>query len=341
MAPSSPVRSYVRKDPAEWQNDGWTSCPNRILRDRDLPWELRGVWCWLASHTEAFEITGEVLWNAGPAGRDKSYGFLRALEERGLLTRHHEFDPTTGRPVIRYDLHHRPVPDEQRTARPSTAKPRDRKHPGVAARADSAFLDGQEPGPDQDIPDGSGMWEGIPDGPVPGGSGIPYKEENTTGEDHLGVGFVDAPASGEPSPTPPTPEIPYDPDNPRCKDHRHLAADERGEACGKCADVRKWQERKDAETSAQAATAAADAETRVRACPMCDSTGHRLDQHRFPVPASDPMAVCDHASPYQRPTEPVDPDPRPAAEHEPTSSAEVRERAKAIIRGSCRKPVAA
>lgn len=178
------TRGYVHKDAEEWQRDGWTSCPNRILRDPELAWELRAVWCWMASHTEDFDITGDVLWKAGPAGRDKSYEYLRALEERGLLTRHHEID-AAGDTVIRYDLHLYPVPEEQRTARPSKAKAR-RKFPKLAEAADpdqDAFLTGQESAGQDEIPDRAGIGGVIPDRSVPDRAGIPYKEEKTREED--------------------------------------------------------------------------------------------------------------------------------------------------------------
>lgn len=173
---SKSPRIYLEKDAAEWEHDGWTSCPNAILRHPDLPWELRAVWAWLASHTSTFELTAEKLRQAGPKGRDWAYNALKELERWGLLTRHREIT-TGGQPIVRYRLHHRPVPDDQRTYEPSRATPRPRQHPGSKERIPDGSGIRSELGVSSDrrsgrTPDGSGR--GTPDG-----SGVPYKEEKT------------------------------------------------------------------------------------------------------------------------------------------------------------------
>lgn len=183
----------VRKNRRSWERHGWTAGPNSMIRDPELPWELRGVWMWLASHTETFDLTGDALWKAGPAGRDKCYQFLRDLERFGYLTRHHELGED-GQPVLVYDLHPKPVPEEQRTYRPSKAKPR--KNPLAKQNARSERIPDRAGKPSSEgIPDSAGKRsdQGIPetggegrtpDGPVPDRSGVPYKEEKTIQEDH-------------------------------------------------------------------------------------------------------------------------------------------------------------
>lgn len=122
--PTAPNKAFVRKDPDAWKSSGWTSGPNSLIRDEDTPPEEIWAWMWLASHTTTFEISGEALWNANNhIGRDKAYKLLARLEGRGLLIRTHEVDQT-GIPYIVYDLQPAPVAPEQRTAKPSKAKPR-------------------------------------------------------------------------------------------------------------------------------------------------------------------------------------------------------------------------
>ncbi len=122
--PSAPNKAFVRKDPEAWKSSGWTSGPNSLIRDEDTPPEEIWAWMWLASHTTTFEISGDALWSANNhIGRDKAYKLLSRLEGRGLLVRTHEVDKT-GIPYIVYNLQPAPVPHEQRTAKPSKAKPR-------------------------------------------------------------------------------------------------------------------------------------------------------------------------------------------------------------------------
>lgn len=188
MISDSP-RTYIEKDAAEWERDGWTSCPNSILRDSELPWELRAVWAWLASHTATFEMTAEKLRQAGPKGRDWAYNALKELERHGLLTRHHEITET-GQVVIRYRLHHRAVPEPERTYVPPKSAARKRPHPASTARTP----DGSGTRPEQRVPGRSGVRSdqripgesGISGGSnacIPGGSGVPYKEEKTKREE--------------------------------------------------------------------------------------------------------------------------------------------------------------
>lgn len=213
--PSAPNRAFVRKDPATWQQSGWTPVPNRLLRDPDLPPNEIWAWMWLASHTEAFEVSGKDLWQANDhIGRDKAYKLLSSLEERGLLLRTYEVDER-GIPYMVYDLQPEPVPEEQRTSRPGRDPKPPRKFPKqqfttdsypprnpsttgadasappepsnspAAAIIDTGFLTGQETGDDQakpgnaEVVDNSDLGGVSPDGAVPDGAGEFYKEEKT------------------------------------------------------------------------------------------------------------------------------------------------------------------
>lgn len=186
---SDAPRTFIEKDATEWERDGWTSCPNSILRDPALPWELRAVWAWLASHAATFEMTAEKLRQAGPKGRDWAYNALKELERHGLLTRHHEITEI-GQVVIRYRLHHRAVPEAERTYVPPKIAARKRQHPASRARTP----DPSGIRPVQGVPDRPGVrsdlqisgGSGIPgraNTRIPDGSGVPYKEEKTKREE--------------------------------------------------------------------------------------------------------------------------------------------------------------
>ena len=67
--------------------DNFTIISNAWLRDEALPWGSRGLLAWMASHTENFVITEDVIVESGPSGRDAVRTMLRALEESGYLRR--------------------------------------------------------------------------------------------------------------------------------------------------------------------------------------------------------------------------------------------------------------
>jgi hypothetical protein len=140
MGVRKPNAAYVRKDPSKWRRSGWTSAPNSIIRDPDLPPEEVWAWLWLASHDDEFEVSGAKLYESKKSlGRNRAYQLLAALERRGLLLRYHTYDPETRVPYIQYELQPEPVPVDQRTWEPPRAKPRNRgPHPGSRAAREAA-----------------------------------------------------------------------------------------------------------------------------------------------------------------------------------------------------------
>jgi hypothetical protein len=166
-----------------------------------------------------------------------------------------------------------------------------------------------------------------------------YKTPNTVLKENLpiktgGVTLVDASvaAAQEQSPPPgnPSEETPgiYDPANPRCREHRRIPAGERGPNCGACARAREWQAEK------ERVAAAAEAAT-LRECPMCDSSGQRVDEHRVPL---SPYRTCDHSTPTATilaeiaAREAAMERPRAPIELAPASSESVRAAALASVR---------
>lgn len=68
-------------------SDHFTIVSNDWIRDESLTWGARGLLTWLASHTDDFNITEDVIVESGPSGRDAVRTMLQALEEAGYLRR--------------------------------------------------------------------------------------------------------------------------------------------------------------------------------------------------------------------------------------------------------------
>lgn len=94
------------------------------------------------------------------------------------------------------------------------------------------------------------------------------------------------PNGRDPRNDPPAPNL--DPNNPRCADHAHITATERGPNCRACSAVRAQVETVDPRAAERAAQLAA------RNCSWCDADGWRIDPanpHRGPLI---PGQRCDH-----------------------------------------------
>jgi len=83
--------------------------------------------------------------------------------------------------------------------------------------------------------------------------------------------------------TPPLPKI--DPGNPRCAEHAHIPANQRGPNCGRCAAVREQLDR-------QHQTVHLEQVMITRRCSLCDADGWRYEANSR-VPAT-PYVRCDH-----------------------------------------------
>lgn len=206
--------AYVRKDPEKWRNAGWTSTPNSITRDPDIPPDECWAWTWLASFSEEIEVSGQRLYQAKKClGRNRAYDLLNALERRGLLLRYHAWDEEDRVAYVQYDLQPAAVPENERTCDPARVGGRSRgPHPGSRAAREAAEVENDDapqtseqripgrpetptsgevlPGrsgetADQRIPDRAGMTSGPQDegGTSRTGSyrqgGSSYKEEKT------------------------------------------------------------------------------------------------------------------------------------------------------------------
>ena len=209
---------YMRK--VGWEQNGWTATPNALSRDERVPWDAKGAYTWIASHQERiYELNAETLAAAGPSGRDHAYKMLRCLEQHGWLTRQ-QYRAEDGRGTVTlWDLHFAPVPESERTWKPSQAKKRTGKLSTPAAPAGAPeLLHVPEPqgavseaAAHPGIPARDGTPEeepsGIPARAVPARAGIPYKEEKTNTEDQEELSSA-APPPRAAQPTTPRPEPP-------------------------------------------------------------------------------------------------------------------------------------
>lgn len=195
----------VEKDADEWKDEGWTSTPNRIIRDPSLTEGEKWVWSWFASHTDTFQFDLGDLVADSPRGRNVVREFVRGLECKGLLTRRQERNTSGQIVAVRYKLHLRPVPEEQRTYVESAAKKKvmtaeakaalrkNRRPDPAPARAgagDDASAGATEASTEQSdnrrsdpAPDRPGAGGPGAGGPGAGREVFPYKEEKTTRED--------------------------------------------------------------------------------------------------------------------------------------------------------------
>lgn len=82
--------------------------------------------------------------------------------------------------------------------------------------------------------------------------------------------------------------LPFDPEAPRCRAHRHIPPGQPVD-CQACVEAVRWVERRRVEQQAR------DAQL-LRECPMCDVTGQRWDPDTH-VPVS-PRWTCDHDTPH-------------------------------------------
>jgi hypothetical protein len=80
-------------------SDNFTIISNAWLRDSTLSWAARGLLAWMASHTDGFEITEDVIVESGPTGRDGVRTMIYTLEEAGYLRRVREPVVTGGSTV--------------------------------------------------------------------------------------------------------------------------------------------------------------------------------------------------------------------------------------------------
>lgn len=298
----------------DWDVDGWTSVPNRLIRDTVLTPDGKWAFSWLSSHSREFQFRADDLAAAGPKGRNHARDAIREIERHGWLTRHKAHDPLSGRIIgTVYRLHARPVAEEDRTFVESTAKkrsfpklpPENRRSepaPAQSGAGESVGVDRPETPSSGPAPDRSGAGQPGAGQPGTGQPGAPSTDENTTGE-HQEEGL---PTSGTPDagplPQPPPPRITVDLDDrdtwlcERCAANP-LPPGAYRPGCGPCGGVRKWAlgelARRD-EAQAAAARAADEVAEACRRRGWCDDAGYVLERKGVRLA---PLTRCQHNRP--------------------------------------------
>jgi hypothetical protein len=74
----------------------YTSISNRLVRDRRLNGEKKGLMVWLLSHDPHWKIIIPVVMSEMGWGRNKTYNMLKQLSEFGYINRVQERDPVSG-----------------------------------------------------------------------------------------------------------------------------------------------------------------------------------------------------------------------------------------------------
>jgi hypothetical protein len=100
---------------------GWSSVPNKLLEAPELSWKAKGVWAYIYSRPDGWEVQETDLIRRAIDGRDGVRAALRELEEHGYISRVHTRE--RGRfSTVTYKLH---LSDERppMTEKPSTEKP--------------------------------------------------------------------------------------------------------------------------------------------------------------------------------------------------------------------------
>lgn len=119
------------------QRNPFAQIDRRILQNKDLSWEARGVLGYLLSKPGDWEIRFWDLVNQGPGKRDRMRRILTELQTAGHVTRQHYNDPVTGQWIWVTHIYENPADAERdplqqasspspafpSTAKPSTAKP--------------------------------------------------------------------------------------------------------------------------------------------------------------------------------------------------------------------------
>lgn len=191
---STPTIRVEKAD--EWDQEGWTSVPNALIRDTELDPDGKWAYSWCASHSKEFIFRADDLAAAGPKGRNHARESIRKCEKAGWMTRRKEHDPATGRITgTVYRLHPRPVAAELRTYVESTAKKKPFPRPNQNASSDPApripgagtFAPRSQVETPRSDPATGNQGAGYPGAgqPVTGHPVVPIDEEKIRGEDQL------------------------------------------------------------------------------------------------------------------------------------------------------------
>ena len=64
----------------------YVKIPNELLRDNNISWKAKGLFCWMASNENTFTFTAKSIARDYPDGRAAILGGLQELKETGWIT---------------------------------------------------------------------------------------------------------------------------------------------------------------------------------------------------------------------------------------------------------------
>lgn len=118
-------RIRIDKDDAEFAEEGWFSCPRRLIRDQSMSPMARWAYAWMIANETGFYITAEDVAEAGSIGIHAAEDAIYEIEAAGYLLRNYTRNGRGHIDGIHYKLKAKPAPVEQRTAKPR--KPRKKR----------------------------------------------------------------------------------------------------------------------------------------------------------------------------------------------------------------------
>lgn len=104
-------------------NEGnWTAVPNKLIEDPALSWKAKGLYAYLTSRPDGWEVREMDLERRSNDGRTSLRAGIRELEEAGWLTRKQEREGGKYTHTS-FTLHRSPSTGNPSTEKPTTEKP--------------------------------------------------------------------------------------------------------------------------------------------------------------------------------------------------------------------------
>lgn len=104
-------------------NEGnWTAVPNKLIEDPKLSWKAKGLYAYLTSRPDGWEVREMDLERRSNDGRTSLRAGIRELEESGWLTRKQEREGGKYTHTS-FTLHRSPSTGNPSTEKPTTEKP--------------------------------------------------------------------------------------------------------------------------------------------------------------------------------------------------------------------------
>ena len=101
----------------------YTVVKNTILLDNRLSWKAKGLFTYVLSRPETWEISIQDIINRATEGRDSVYGAIRELKNSGYLLKEQGSSKSGKYNKVVYHVLQEPVTEKPYTVKPDTVKP--------------------------------------------------------------------------------------------------------------------------------------------------------------------------------------------------------------------------